>query len=447
MEFSNHTPFPALAFESFAPDGASFHTVVLRQTFELRDGVLMLAQEQRPLATSDRFHGEPNQSSVAEESDLAPYKPLCDVLINGTAYAPQGRSLPRFAAGIRIVSAPMRSNNDTGVPTTKVLLDRRLFVTGPRYFARRSTFGRSMNRLVKIASLGIVRPIDWWLTPPEPIAALPMRYEYAWGGQCRIDARDPAAKRVPKASRLDDKQQAAHPDQDNVPVAHTACENNPIGLGFAERWFLDATKLQRVAAPQIEAGSEPISIQAWLAAVNGQAHPSLHPAGVGIVGKAWKSRRELAGTYDDQWLAERHPGLPDDFQFRYWNGAHPQMQVPHLKGDETIVLTNLVPVGTPGSTVGERGNTILRIALPGHLPMGWVYTDQSLKFAPLLLDTLSVDVSDAANPVVTLAWRATLMKSVRAQRFEARFVDRAGLERLAATSSGNAVDPAEVRHG
>ncbi|MCW5187548.1 DUF2169 domain-containing protein [Burkholderia cenocepacia] len=181
--------------------------------------------------------------------------------------------------------------------------------------------------------------------------------------------------------------------------------------------------------------------------MNGQAPPSLHPAGVGIVGKAWKSRRELAGTYDDQWLAERHPGLPDDFQFRYWNGAHPQMQVPHLKGDETIVLTNLVPVGTPGSTVGERGNTILRIALPGHLPMGWVYTDQSLKFAPLLLDTLSVDVSDAANPVVTLAWRATLMKSVRAQRFEARFVDRAGLERLAATSSGNAVDPAEVRHG
>ncbi|MDI9683903.1 hypothetical protein [Burkholderia cenocepacia] len=55
--------------------------------------------------------------------------------------------------------------------------------------------------------------------------------------------------------------------------------------------------------------------------------------------------------------------------------------------------------------------------------MGWVYTDQSLKFAPLLLDTLSVDLSEAAKPVVTWAWRATLMKSVRAQRFEARFVE------------------------
>ncbi len=447
MEFSNYMPFPALAFESFAPDGASFHTVVLRQTFELRHGSLVLAQQQKPLATSDRFHGEPNLSSVAEESDLAPYKPFCDVLVNGTAYAPQGRPVPRFVAGVRIVSAPVQPDDDAGVPTTKVLLDRRLSIMGPRYFVRRSMFGRSMNRLAKVASLGIVRPIDWRLTPPEPIAALPVRYEYAWGGQCRIDAQDPASKRVPKAFRLDDKRQAVHPDQDNLPVAHTVCEDNPIGLGFAERWFLAATKQQKIAAPQIEASSEPISIQAWLAAANGRTHPSLRSAGFGIVAKAWRSRRELAGTYDDAWLAERHPGLPDDFQFQYWNGAHPLMQVPHLKGNETILLTNLVPAGTPGSTIDERGNTILRIALPGHLPMGWVYTDQTLKFAPLLLDTLSVDVSDAAKPMLTLVWRGTLMKSIRARRFEARFVERTDIERLATSSPANVTQRAETQHG
>ncbi|NTZ07262.1 DUF2169 family type VI secretion system accessory protein [Burkholderia metallica] len=447
MEFSNHTPFPALAFESFAPDGASFHTVVLRQTFELRNGSLVLAQTQKPLATSDRFHGEPNQSSVAEESDLAPYKPSCDVLINGTAYAPQGRPLPRFPVGVQIVSAPIRTDDDPGVATTKVLLDRRLTVTGQRYFARRSTLARGVSRFVKMCTFGIVCPLDWKLTSADPITELPIRYEYAWGGQCRVDAQDPAAKRVPKASRLDDKQQAGHPDHDSIPVAHTACEDNPIGLGFAESWFVKATKLQKVAAPQIEADGEPLSVQAWLAASKGEASPSLRPAGFGIVGKAWRSRRELAGTYDDQWLAERHPGLPDDFQFGYWNGAHPLMQVPHLKGNETIVLTNLVPAGTPGSKPDELGNTILRVALPGHLPMGWIYTDQSLKFAPLLLDTLSVDLADAAKPVVTLVWRATLMKLVRARRFEARFVDRADLERLAAPSSGNSAGLAEVRHG
>ncbi|KVZ14048.1 hypothetical protein WL80_16760 [Burkholderia ubonensis] len=447
MEFSNHSPFPALAFESYTPDGASFHTIVLRQTFEFKNGALVLAQTQKPLATSDRFHGKPNQSSLAEESDLAPYKPFCDVLINGTANAPQGRPLPRFPIGVRIVTAPIRSDDDPGVATTKVLLDRKLSVTGQRYFVRRSLFARSMNRLVTIGTFGMVRPLEWKLTSAEPIVELPIRYEYAWGGQCRVDAHDPDAKHVPKASRLDDKQRAGHPDQENIPVAHTVCEDNPVGRGFAESWFMKATKPQKVAAPQIEAEGEPISVQVWLAASNGKGAPSLYPVGFGIIGKAWRSRRELAGTYDDQWLAERHPGLPDDFQFRYWNGAHPLMQVPHLKGNETVVLSNLVPAGTPGSTPDEQGNTIVRIALPGHLPMGWIYTDQSLKFAPLLLDTLSVDFSDASKPMVTLVWRATLMKSVRAQRFEARFVDRAELEQLAASSSTGSTGPVGAQRG
>ena len=79
--------------------------------------------------------------------------------------------------------------------------------------------------------------------------------------------------------------------------------------------------------------------------------------------------------------------------------------------------------------------------------MGWVYTDQSLKFAPLLLDTLSVDVSDTAKPVMTLVWRATLMKSARAQRFEARFVNHADVERLASVSPAISVGSTGAQHG
>ncbi|RQR35245.1 DUF2169 domain-containing protein [Burkholderia sp. Bp9142] len=447
MEFSNYTPFPALAFESFTPDGASFHTVVLRQTFELRNGSLILAQTQKPLATSDRFHGEANQSSVAEESDLAPYKPSCDVLINGAAYAPQGRPLSRFMVGVQIVSAPVRSSEDAGVLTTKVLLDRRLSVHGRRYFARRSLLVRCMNRLVKVGTLGIVRPLDWELTVAEPITQLPIRYEFAWGGQCRVDAGNPAEKRVPNASRLDDTQRAAHPDQERVPIAHTICEDNPIGLGFAESWYMKAVRPEKVAAPQIEPSGEPVSVQVWLDASNGQASPLLQPVGFGIVGKAWRSRRGLAGTYDDRWLEARHPGLPEDFQFGYWNGAHSAMQVQHLMGNETLVLKNLVPAGTPGSKPDEQGNTVMRMTLPGHLSMGWIYTEHSLKFAPLLLDTLSVDLSDVSKPEVTMIWRATLMKSVRAQRFEARFVDRTDMERIVARSTEDSIGRAGAQHG
>jgi hypothetical protein len=446
MEFSNFTPFPALAFESLGPDGASFHTVVLRQTFELRNGSLVLAQEQKPLATTDRFFGQPNQSSVAEESDLAPYKPFCDVLINATAYVPGGVALPRFDIGVRLTSAPIVTDRVAGVASTKVLLDRRLVVTGPRHFVRRSAFARYMGKIVTLGTFGVVRRPEWRLTPPRPIQALPIRYEYAWGGQCRVDAGDDAAGRVPKSMRLGEQQQAEHPDRESAPVAHTTCEVNPVGLGFAERWFVKARKLTQVPAPQIEAVDQPITAQAWLNTTDEQTPSALQRVGLGIVDKAWRDRRVLAGTYDEQWLAERHPGLPDDFQFRYWNSAPSAMQVPHLKGNETLVLSNLVPHTAPGAKLDERGHTILRIPLPGHLPMGWIYTAEALKFAPFLLDTFAVDLTDASAPTVTLVWRSTLMKSLRAQRFEARFIERSAMERLATSAPAPLDGSAGERH-
>jgi hypothetical protein len=431
MEFSNHTPFPALAFESVMPDGAAFHTVVLRQTFELRDGSLVLAQAQKPLATSDRFHDEPNQSSVTEESDLAPYKPLCDVVIVGTAHAPSGRAVPRFAVRARIIGSSAASGQ-TGPSAPQVLLDRRLAITGPRELVRRSGLVRRASQLMTLCTLGLVRLPAWKLTSPEPIAELPVRYEYAWGGQCLVSADDPAAKRVPKEFLLNGQQPDVHSDQSESPAAHTVCEDNPIGAGFTEPWFMKAVKQERIRAPQIEPDSAPVTAQAWIDTLQGQPSPALRPAGFGVVGKAWSPRRALAGTYDEQWLAERHPGLPDDFQFSYWNGAPEEMQTPHLKGDEAILLTNLLPAGAPGTESDAEGNTLLRIQLPGHLPMGWAYTDQALKFAALLLDTLSIDLSDATKPAVTLVWRATFLRVAGIRRFEARFIERSDINRVSA---------------
>jgi hypothetical protein len=431
MEFSNHTPFPALAFESVMPDGAAFHTIVLRQTFELHDGSLVLAQAQKPLATSDRFYGEPNRSSVAEESDLAPYKPLCDVVIVGTAHAPSGRAVPRFAVRAQIIGLSAASGQ-MGASAPQVLLDRRLAITGPRELVRRSGLVRRASQLMALCTLGLVRLSAWKLTSPEPIVELPVRYEHTWGGQCLVCADDPAAKRVPKEFLLNDQQWAEHTDQGDSPVAHTVCEDNPVGIGFTEPWFLKAVKPERIRAPQIEADRAPVTAQAWIDSLRGQPSRALQPVAFGVVGKAWSPRRALAGTYDEHWLAERHPGLPDDFQFGYWNGAPEQMQTPHLKGDEAILLTNLLPAGTTGTDSDAEGNTLLRIQLPGHLPMGWAYTDQTLKFAPLLLDTLSIDLSDASKPAVTLAWRATFLRTTGIQRFEARFIERSDINRVSA---------------
>src|SRR5262249_39835404 len=63
--------------------------VVAKQTFTIGPyGSCELAGEQQPLVYADEFHGESGMSATLYESDFALFKPHCDVLLNGSAYAP-----------------------------------------------------------------------------------------------------------------------------------------------------------------------------------------------------------------------------------------------------------------------------------------------------------------------------------------------------------------------
>ena len=105
MKFTNATSHPALAFEGLDQLGQSFHVVVMRQTYTWNEqGVLILADEQDPLRLEDELT-DPNDlmSGVVEESDLAHYKPKCDVIIKGHAYVPKDKkSRDSFNASIRL---------------------------------------------------------------------------------------------------------------------------------------------------------------------------------------------------------------------------------------------------------------------------------------------------------------------------------------------------------
>ncbi|BCQ26029.1 DUF2169 domain-containing protein [Caballeronia sp. NK8] len=364
MDFRNYTPFPAMAFASVAPKNRRFRTVVLRQTFELRAGALTLAQAQTSLVTSDIYYGKPNESSVRAESDLAPYKPRCDVIVCAAAHAPGKRAVPQFDVGVKLTGTKGSS-----------LLNQRLRVTGARAFTRSES--------------------DWLLGEPEPFTTLALCYEHALGGECRIKRND-------------------------EPMQHASCATNPLGAGFITQWYVDAARPERVTAPRIEALDDPIGSDGWSAWLSSENAAMPPPMGLGVIGRSWTPRLQLAGTYDDQWLETRHPGLPDDFDFAYWNGAHPALQTPHLKGDETLVLTNLVSADHPQACVNAQGDTELKLPLPGHLPMGLLYTGGGLGHAALNLDTLHVDVTQAI-PQVALVWRAAVLHE--AERFEARFID------------------------
>lgn len=72
-----------------------------------------------------------------------------------------------------------------------------------------------------------------------------------------------------------------------------------------------------------------------------EALPHGAPACMGPRG-AWPCRTGRPATYDAKWLREDWPGVPDDFDWGFYNLSQPQQRLPKgLDGGESIVLINL----------------------------------------------------------------------------------------------------------
>ena len=461
MEFVNHTPFPALAFAGIDQHDQHFHVLVLRQTLRFANGQLEYADSQEPLCEVDEFFGEMNISSVRQESDLCQYKPQCDIIVNATAHAPGGKRTQHFQTRLTVRASntpaplpePPRGLNPFQAPSDRemtlwrhavnyaqshpipgaILIDKTLSISGERLFRKKAWPFRLFWWAVKWASLTIIQRNPWKLTAPQKLITLPLRYEHAFGGQCRINADQTAARRVKKKLRLSPEQQAQHPEQP-APIAHTVCELNPIGLGYSEVWHLKATKQKRVPAPQIEIPTAPISAKLFWHALNGKlkrAKPQqlapFTPAGFGVVPKSHPMRRKLGGTIDtafiqsDQWL-------PHDFDFGVWNAAPPDQQTDFLQGDETIELTNLCAPNTPGATTERNGDTKLTLTLPANVCFSLVRLESGEMFIhPLYLDTLIVETDTEGAANVSLVWRTVLTQDPETpiRALEARMQSRA----------------------
>jgi len=110
------------------------------------------------------------------------------------------------------------------------------------------------------------------------------------------------------------------------------CKENHVGTGFIGK--RTAERVEGLRLPNLE---DPRNrINAW------NIRP--RPAGFGFYGRGWSPRLAYTGTYDDKYMKERHPLLPADFSFRFFNGAHPDLQVGgYLRGDEDVDLLNVCP--------------------------------------------------------------------------------------------------------
>lgn len=156
-----------------------------------------LAKEQIPLYETDAYTGEPGYSAPIYENDYATYKPKCDVLLNGSAYAPAGQKVSSQTVRLQVGG-----------------LDKSFHVIGPRYWQK--------NRL------------GWQITAPEPFTRQTISYDTAYGGS------DPLPKQP-----ADDEQR------------HTSLMTNPVGIGY----YPNQNNEQRdgQALPLTEAIDQPIN--------------------------------------------------------------------------------------------------------------------------------------------------------------------------------------------
>ena len=170
MDLLNATKMQAGYTMGKEPSGREHLVVAVKGTFTIpKDGgEPELADEQVPLVEADAFTGEPGFSAPLYEVDYPLRKPRCDVLLNGSAYAPGGRPAAKVQVGLKVG------------PMTK-------------------TFNVVGDRLWQGAGVN-VRP-----SAPRPFEVMPITYDRAFGG-------------------VDD----AHPD----PAKHTAYMVNPVGRGY-----------------------------------------------------------------------------------------------------------------------------------------------------------------------------------------------------------------------
>ncbi len=170
MELLNATGMTAGYTMGMDRDGRESLVIAVKGTFTIPEngGEPLLREKQEPLILADVFSGAPGLSAPVYETDFAPVKPRCDVILNGSAYAPRGKPAKKIPVSLRMGSMSKVFN-----------------VIGNRFWEK---------------TLSVIAA-----TPPAPFTMIPITYNCAFGGT-----------------------DSSHRD----PAYHRAFMENPVGVGF-----------------------------------------------------------------------------------------------------------------------------------------------------------------------------------------------------------------------
>jgi hypothetical protein len=141
---------------------------------------------------------------------------------------------------------------------------------------------------------------------PQPFTEMPVCYDRAFGGSDR------------------------HSDDENE---HDAYLPNPVGRGWHKHLknaWVDGTPLPNIEEPGKVVSSPSVKYR---------------PMALGPLGRGWPQRARYAGTYDQQWLDDVFPFLPNDFDERYYQAAPEDQQLPLPKAPIEVVLSGFTSDG------------------------------------------------------------------------------------------------------
>ncbi len=302
-----------------------FVTFILKGTFDIvPDGTCVPAKKQRPVS-GDTRHMDEIGRSLAWSSDLVPFKPHSDFLIHGSFHAPGGIAVPQARAWF-----------------TFGPLQKELLIIGPRTAVQMK--GRT--------------PV---VTPPTPIATLPLRWEFSAGG-----LRD---------------------------------RRNPIGMGHDPQPGPNGERIHTL--PMIEDPARPIT------ALSDRPDP----VNFAPIPPFFQARQRRLGTRDHRWALFRAPLPPADFDPSYYNAAPRDQQGGNYpRGDETLVLGNMHPK-----------HPVLTTRLPGIAARVAVLREQdgtvTPEAVPMNLDTI---VALPDQDQIVLVWRGRC--PVRDRKSEAELI-------------------------
>jgi hypothetical protein len=209
LQVRNETPFTPGLF--LFPDERGVDTLypVLKATFEVREGRLSIAKQQRPLVVQDEYWGEPGASSLEQASEAHLMKPGTDVVLVGEAWAPRGRPVDSCLVSVRVGA-----------------LRQVLQVFGERRWKG-----------------GLLSP---GISSPEPFLKLPLVYERAYGGTHEVEPgqvlgeeRNPVGRGFRGRRRASDMVERALPNLEDPRhlIQSISDAPAPVGVGpVAPSW-------------------------------------------------------------------------------------------------------------------------------------------------------------------------------------------------------------------